>query len=348
MALYKQFPWTSSPLIVNAPMGDFAGPDLAAAVSRAGALGMIGAMLDPAVLSTQLVRARELTSGLKTESSGTLPFGVGLILFALTNKRPDIIEVLQQHPPAVVWLFAEPELSDYTVWAEAIRQALPSTQVWIQVSSVAGALELARTARPDVLVMQGTDAGGHGWERGAGIVSLVPETQDDLAREGLGDGVRVAASGGIVDARGAAAALALGAEAVIMGTRFLASREVEAHPDYQRQIIEARDGGQATVRAEIFDELRGPNIWPTTYNGRALLSKSYEDHVAGVPIEQIRESHTQAKAGDDKGWGESRRAVVWSGTGVGLVKEVLPAADIVREVREGAKQVLQKASSHWE
>ncbi|KAF7538496.1 hypothetical protein G7054_g2849 [Neopestalotiopsis clavispora] len=133
-----------------------------------------------------------------------------------------------------------------------------------------------------------------------------------------------------------------------MGTRFLASREVEAHPDYQRQIIEARDGGQATVRAVIFDELRGPNIWPTTYNGRALLSKSYEDHVAGVPIEQIRESHTQAKAGDDKGWGESRRAVVWSGTGVGLVKEVLPAADIVREVREGAKQVLQKASSHWE
>lgn len=348
MALYKQFPWTSSPLIVNAPMGDFAGPDLAAAVSRAGGLGMIGAMLDPAVLSTQLVRARELTSGLKTEGSGTLPFGVGLILFALTNKRPQIIEVLQQHPPAVVWLFAEPELSDYTVWAEAIRQALPSTQVWIQVSSVAGALELARTAKPDVLVMQGTDAGGHGWERGAGIVSLVPETQDDLAREGLGGGVRVAASGGIVDARGAAAALALGAEAVIMGTRFLASREVEAHPDYQRQIIEARDGGQATVRAVIFDELRGPNIWPTTYNGRALLSKSYEDHVAGVPIEQIRESHTQAKAGDDKGWGESQRAVVWSGTGVGLVKEVLPAADIVREVREGAKQVLQKASSHWE
>lgn len=214
------------------------------------------------------------------------------------------------------------------------------------MASVAGALEVARAAAPDVLVMQGTDAGGHGWERGAGIVSLVPETRDELARANLP--VRVAASGGIVDARGAAAAFALGAEAVVMGTRFLASEEVDIHPQYQQQIIDARDGGQATIRAVVFDELRGPNIWPTTYNGRALLSKSYEDHVAGVHIDQIRESHTQAKAGDDQGWGESRRAVVWSGTGVGLVKKVLPAADIVREVREGARQVLQNASSQWE
>ncbi|KAI4592421.1 hypothetical protein KJ359_011232 [Pestalotiopsis sp. 9143b] len=347
MALYKQLSWTSAPLVVNAPMGDFAGPDLAAAVSRAGGLGMIGAMLDPAVLSAQLARASELVSDIVAKpSNGVLPFGVGLLLFALTNKRPQIIQVLIERPPAVVWLFAESNLNDYAVWAADLRAALPGTQVWIQVASVAGALEVARAAAPDVLVMQGTDAGGHGWERGAGIVSLVPETRDELARAALK--VRVAASGGIVDGRGAAAAYALGAEAVVMGTRFLASEEVEIHPQYQKQIIDARDGGQATVRAVVFDELRGPNIWPTTYNGRALLSKSWEDHVAGVHIDQIRDSHTQAKAGDDQGWGESRRAVVWSGTGVGLVKKVLPAADIVREVREGARQVLQNASSQWE
>lgn len=340
MVIGNHLPWTLSPLVVNAPMGDFAGPALAAAVSRAGGLGMIGAMLDAELLSNQLREASEALSGIPSHGD-TLPVGVGLLLFALKEKQPQMIGVFTRHKPAVVWLFAEHHLDDYSVWAAEIRKALPGSQLWIQVASVAGALELARGAMPDVLVMQGTDAGGHGWEKGAGIVSLVPETKDALVREGLE--VAVAASGGIVDSRGAAAALALGAEAVVMGTRFLASEEVMIHPQYQRQVLDARDGGQQTVRAKIFDELRGPNIWPATYNGRAIVSQSLEDHAAGVPLDDIRRLHAQAITKDDKGWGDSRRAVVWSGTGVGLVNVVLPAADIVREVRDGVKSVLRKA-----
>ncbi|KAH6638640.1 hypothetical protein BKA67DRAFT_589035 [Truncatella angustata] len=345
MTFRRQLSWTSAPLIVNAPMGDFAGPELAAAVSGAGGLGMIGAMLDPIVLGEQLEQASGLLDGARANSNGNLQIGVGLLLFALTKKRSEMIQVLAKYKPAVVWLFAETQLSDYSTWASEIRESLPGSQIWIQTGSVVGALEIARGAKPDVLVMQGTDAGGHGWERGAGIVSLVPETKDSLAREGLD--VAVVASGGIVDGRGAAAAFALGAEAVVMGTRFLASREVTIHPKYQQQILEARDGGQQTVRAKVFDELRGPNIWPGAYNGRALLSRSFEDHSSGVDQGEIRARHAEALAQADKGWGDSRRAVVWSGTGVGLVNEVLPAAEIVRQVRDGVQQVFRHVDTQW-
>jgi nitronate monooxygenase len=355
MALQTKLPWTASPLIVNAPMADFAGGDLAAAVSGAGGLGMIGSAWDTDNVDRHLTRVVELLSGTAVQGrDGLLPVGVGLLIFLLGDKRGDMLAVLAKHRPAVVWLFAEPSLAAYAAYARELRAAIPGVQVWIQTSSAAAALEIARNARPDVLVMQGADAGGHGWARGAGIVSLVPETRDVLAREGLllllGAGAAsgetaVAASGGIVDGRGAAAAVALGADAIIMGTRFLGSQEVNIHPAYRQQVLDARDGGQATVRSQVFDELRGPTIWPAAYDGRAIVSSSYEDHVSGVDIGQIRERYAEVVKQDDKGWGESRRAAVWAGTGVGLVNDVRPAADIVREVRDGAKSVLESVSA---
>lgn len=346
MAFRQQLSWTSSPLIVNAPMGGFAGPTLAAAVSRAGGLGLIGALDNPDTISQQLEKTAELLSASPAvhATNGTLPVGVGLLLFILKTKRAAVLEVLARHKPAVIWLFAEPALADFGTWAAEIRGACPKSQIWIQTCSSSSAVELARTARPDVLVMQGADAGGHGWERGAGVISLVPETRDALAREGLEVGV--VAAGGIVDGRGVAAALSLGADGVVMGTRFLASNEVVVHPLFQKQVLETTDGGQQTVRAKLFDELKGPNIWPAAYDGRAIISNSYEDYTAGVGIEQIREKHAEAVADkEDLGWGSNARAAVWAGTGVGLVKEVQEAADIVREVRDGAKARLEEAKA---
>ena len=109
------------------------------------------------------------------------------------------------------------------------------------------------------------NAGGHGFEKGAGIVSLVPEVHDALARDGFSH-IPLVASSGIVDARGVAAALALGAQGVVMGTRFLASEEVIVHPMYQAAVLQAQDGGQVTTRSKLFDELNGPNIWPAAYD----------------------------------------------------------------------------------
>lgn len=343
MSFRQQLPWTASPLIVSAPMGGFAGPELAAAVSRAGGLGLIGALDTPDTISAQLQQTRELLGAHPAVETGDgrLPVGVGLLLFVLRKKRAQVLDVLARHEPSVIWLFAEQELNDYAEWAGEIRRACPRSQIWIQTCSVSGAVELARTAKPDVLVMQGADAGGHGWEMGAGIISLVPETRDALARDKLA--VDVVASGGIVDARGVAAALSLGADAVVMGTRFLASEEVVVHPRYQKQVLDTEDGGQLTVRAKVFDELAGPNRWPVLYNGRAIVSNSYRDHRVGVDIDEIRTRHKNAVAGTDLGWGDNQRAVVWSGTGVGMVKAVHPAGVIVREIREAVATKLEDA-----
>ncbi|KAL5438824.1 hypothetical protein PMIN06_010146 [Paraphaeosphaeria minitans] len=273
------------------------------------------------------------------KNAPTLPLGVGIIAFAC--KIEDVAPVIREFQPAVLWLFAAPQLDDYGAWVAALREASPASSVWIQVGTVEAALHVARTARPDAMCLQGADAGGHGFERGAGIVSLVPEAADALARAGHGD-VPLLASGGVVDGRGVAAALALGAAGVVMGTRFLASREVAIHPIAQAAVLEARDGGQATRRSKLFDQLRGPNVWPEAYDGRSLVVQSYQDHVDGVGLEEIQRLHSEAVLQDHKGYatGGKGRAAIWAGTGVGIVREVEGAGDIVEKVRRDAKEIM--------
>ncbi|KAK5000393.1 hypothetical protein LTR66_000750 [Elasticomyces elasticus] len=268
-----------------------------------------------------------------------LPIGVGLLPFV--SKLEKALPVLEKFKPAVVWLFAANDFDDYKTWSARVREVTPRSKVWIQVGSVFAAVAVAKSCRPDVLVIQGIDAGGHGFEKGASIISLLPEVADTLAKHGFGD-IPLVASGGIVDGRGAAAALALGAQGVVMGTRFLAAKETIIHPGYRTAVLAATDGGQSTVRAKIFDELRGPNIWPVLYDGRGLVTESYNDHAAGVDIAQIRSLHADALKSEHAGFGESRRATVWAGTGVGLVNRVQPAEDIVTEVRNGAFAALDR------
>ena len=339
--LKVSLPWMLSPLIINAPMGGFAGPDLAVAVTKAGGLGQIGAVNDLKQLEAQLFQASEdLRADPRFEDSKTLPIGVGLLPFIL--KVDDVLPVLTKFNPAVVWLFAAKQLPDYATWTQRVREACPDSQVWIQVGSVAGALQIAKSCQPDALILQGSDAGGHGFEKGAGIISLLPEATDTLKEHDFGH-VPLLASGGIVDGRGAAAAFSLGAAGVVLGTRFLAAKETTVHPKYQAAVVAASDGGQSTIRAKLFDELRGPNIWPVDYDGRSLVTDSYTDHSNGMKIDDIRDRHTEALKEKDMGWGESNRATVWAGTGVGLIKTVQPAAEIVEELRRDVVEVLETA-----
>lgn len=273
-----------------------------------------------------------------------LQIGVGFLLFAV--KLEDAISAISRHPPAVIWLACPAKTSDFQLWTEAIRKASPETKIWIQIASVAAALELAEECRPDVLVMQGSDAGGHGPFPGAGIISLVPEVQDALKAKGLQD-ILVFAAGGITDGRGVAAALALGADGVVLGTKFLASKEIELPvEDYRTVVLAAKDGGRSTVRGTMFDDLKGKSIWPEGYDGRAisLASASYRDFVDGVGIEEIRKRHAEAAKEDHKGFGGDARAAIWAGSGVGLVNEVQEAGEIVRELRMGAKKALSVAT----
>lgn len=345
MATLKDFlPWTSSPLIVNAPMAGFAGGALAAAVTLAGGLGLIGSTPDMDHLRKEFRIASEAVASNGLDSiSGTLPIGVGLLPFR--TDLDEAMEVVVEFRPRVVWLLAAKELDQYVEWAAAARKVSPETKIWVQVGSVAAALHIARTTKPDVLCLQGADAGGHGFEKGAGIISLIPEVSDTLAREGYSY-ISLVASGGIADGRGAAAALALGAHGVVLGTRFLAAKEVIIHPKYQAAVLQARDGGQMTMRSKLFDQLSGPSIWPVEYDGRSLAVQSHKDYVSGRSLEGIQKAHKEAVDVDDKGYDTDMRgrAAIWAGTGVGLVNSVEDAAKIVETVRNVARDVLSKVA----
>ena len=316
-------------------MGFFSGADLAIAVSRAGGLGQIGAVFDMGELDTHLTQV----STSLTRHNGLLPVGVGLLPFI--TKLDEALPVLAKHKPAVVWLFAAPALDDFATWASRIRTATPGSQLWIQVGSVAAALHVAGTAKPDVICVQGLDAGGHGFEKGASLISLLPEVADALAQAGQGD-IHLVAAGGITEGRSVVAALALGAQGVVMGTRFLAAPEIQMHVGYRAALLAAVDGGQSTVRCKLFDELRGPNIWPDIYDGRGLVTESFTDHAEGLNIDEVRRRLAEDVKAGNAGFGTAGkgRATVWAGTGVGLVTREQPAAEIVEEVRDAAAKVL--------
>ena len=126
------------------------------------------------------------------------------------------------------------------------------------MQTVAQAREAAE-AGADVIVAQGTEAGGHG--QSLPLFTLLPQVVDACPH------IPVVAAGGIADGRGLAAAMMLGAEGVLMGTRFYASQEAEGHPDAKRRIVEAESG--QTVRSVVFDIARR-NRWPEPYTGRVL------------------------------------------------------------------------------
>ena len=345
-AIKSQFPWIVEPLIINAPMADNAGGLLAATVTLAGGFGLVGTKVDMNITRRELSIAKETLAadpGTSHAQSETLNVGVGFLPFIL--QLDDALEVVKEFKPAVVWLFAANEFDDYAVWAKAMREVSAASKIWVQAGSVASALQIASQTRPDALCLQGADAGGHGFEKGAGIISLLPETADALGTAGFGD-VPLLASGGIADGRGVAAAVSLGAAGVVMGTRFLASKEALVHPVVQASILEAKDGGQVTTRSKLFDQLRGPNIWPEVYDGRSLVIKSYKEYVEGVSLEEIQKRHNETLREKDLGWktGLEGRAAIWAGTGVGLAKELKSADDIVADARNKARERLSLAA----
>lgn len=348
--LRKAYPWTATPSIVGAPMRVLSGPALAVEISKAGGIGFIGPGAKPQDLEGHLSEASSLiskNSHLSKHHADHIPIGVGVQTWAGDLKVAT--QILQNQRPAAVWLFAprhgQPELDD---WTQGVRSASPGTQVWIQVASVADARAAASSAHaPDVLVIQGTDAGGHSLTQGAGIIALLPEVVDALQQ--LSDAaasIPLIAAGGIADGRGAAAALTLGAAGVAMGTRFLAAQEAVINPGYQRHVVEAQDGGQTTVRTQLYNHLRGTTDWPTAFDARGLRNQSWDDHQAGLPFAENKQRHDEAMKLGERGWGADGRIATYAGTNVGLIREVKPAGIIVDEVRAGVGNALEAAVRH--
>ncbi|KAI5194585.1 inosine monophosphate dehydrogenase [Aureobasidium subglaciale] len=345
-SLTAAYPWTTSPLISCAPMRLIANASLAATVSLAGGLGFIGAGSDISTLSSELLKARDILSKANLPSpTDVLPIGVGFLLWGAPLQETLAILSKPENIPAAVWLFAPRKLDDLKDWAEGVRSSTSNkTKIWIQVTSVQEALAATKIAHPDVLVIQGTDAGGHGAAQGAGIISLVPETIDaitDFCKTSSTPLPHFVATGGISDGRGAAAAIVLGAQGICLGTRYLAATEATIAPGYRDAVLRASDGGVSTIRSSVYDQLRGTTEWPAGYGGRGVLNASFRDHEAGVKFEDNKRLYEEAVGSGDKGWeGEKARLTTYAGTAIGLVNKIESAESITRDVRNEANKLL--------
>lgn len=317
----------------------FAGPALSAAVYRAGGIGFMGPGAKPTDLDALFAEAKRLLN--HRSSFSPLPIGIGFQTFSADLNIAS--SAIKKYIPAAVWLFApangQEELDN---WSRRIRFVSPKTQVWIQVGSVADAKNAASSEEPpDVLVLQGIDAGGHGLAKGAGIISLLPEVADVLKESNI----PLIAAGGIADGRGVAAALNLGAVGAVMGTRFLASEESNVAKGYKNDVIRTSDGGQNTVRTTLYDELAGRTDWPIGYDGRNIVNKSFIDKEAGMAFEDNKIKYDEAANMSDEGWGENGRMTAYVGSAVGLIHDISGAEEIVRETREEAKAAVRGANN---
>jgi len=344
-SMRSAYSWTSSPLVANAPMRLIALAPLAVGVSQAGGLGFIAAGTDDRHLKNELQRVADMLERSPIEGTppDVLPIGIGFITWGV--KLHTVLEAFSNHIPAAAWLFAPNKNEDLVEWTQKIRAcSRGKTKIWIQIGSVSDALQVAKICHPDILVVQGADAGGHGLAQGAGIISLLPEVADALEEGGLND-ISLVAAGGIVEGRGTAACLALGASGVVLGTRFLASCEANIAKGYQNDVLRASDGGLNTVRTSVYDQLRGTTGWPSRFNGRSIINQSFLDAQNGQSTAENKRLYEMALRKGDQGWGTYGRLTAYAGAGVGLVKEVKSAPVIVDEVRRDAIKVLSRFST---
>ncbi len=290
--------------IVLAPMDPASGGALAAAVSAAGGLGMIGhGYGDPEILDREIVRA------------GNQRVGCGFITWSMA-KNPEVLDVALSHKPAAMMLsFADP-----APFAEKIRAA--GVPLICQVHN----LEHARRAidvGAAVLVAQGTDAGGHGLTT-RGTISLVPGVVDLVARER--PEVLVLAAGGIADGRGIAAALMLGADGALLGTRFWATREALIHPAAKARVLAAT--GDETVRTSVYDIARHRD-WPAAYTGRLMRNTFIETwHGREDELRSLKGEQREAVEAADRS-GDYDVANVTVGEAIGLIRDLPPAGELV-------------------
>lgn len=304
--------------IVSAPMGGVvAGGRLAAAVSAAGGLGMIGASTPKgaAWLASEIELVRSLTSR---------PFGVGFISHVPTTEA--LTEVaIEAGVPIVCHSFVDP-----TPFMPALRDA--GVIVMSQVGTVELAVKAAE-AGVDVIVAQGTEAGGHTGR--IPTLPLVPAIVDAVAP------IPVIAAGGIADGRGLAAALVLGAQGVLMGTRFIATPECDGRESTVDRILEARTGD--TVLTEVFDLAKGM-AWPAGVLGRSLPNAFLSEWYGRE--DELREWTSAERATyRELAIDHPEIADVYAGESAGLIHSVESAGDVVRRVAAEAEAILRRTYS---
>ena len=308
--------------------GGLAGPELAAAVSNAGGLGVLGMGGLPAQVIREEIR--DLRS--RTDK----PFGVNLIM-PLMGEEPQVEVCLEERVPLLILFWGDP-----TPYVERAHAA--GTRIGVQAGSVEEA-KAAADAGVDFVIIQGVEAGGH--VRGTTGLSIVLPATVDAVRP-----LPVVAAGGIVDGRGVAAALQLGAQAVSLGTRFLCSEESRAAHEYKERIVRAK--AEDTYHTKLFDL-----EWPDAAH-RVLRNRTVDAwEAAGSPVTGQRPGEGEVVgsmpvAGQTyelkrygvfmpmRGFqGDLEEQVLYCGQSCSLVNDIKPAAEIVADLVRGAEAQLR-------
>ena len=297
-------------------MAGWSGGELAGAVSAAGAFGMIGVGSGTPTgwISGQAETARRHG-----------PFGVGLMSWAL-ERRPELLDaVLAERPAAVSLSFGDP-----APYVERVREA--GAVVMSQVQDAEKA-ERAIEVGVDVLVAQGTDAGGH-----TGRVGTMPLLQRVL-EIGERAGLPVLAAGGIGTGRAVAGVLAMGASGAWIGTRFCATAESTGTEEAKRLILHADE--TATVHTRVFDLVQ--NIpWPEEFAGRAIRN-SFSDRWHGREA-QLKEQRSSVSSEFESTRGDYAEDFVYAGQAAGLVEDIPSARELVERLMAEAEARLESCA----
>ena len=314
--------------ILSAPMAGAAGPELVAAVCNAGGYGVIplwGRSREH--VSAGIDELRELTDR---------NFAVNLNLSFPYEEQLEMCIAKGVHGVSLFWGM-EPS---------AIGRAKAGGLIVLVSVGNAQEAQIAADAGADVIVAQGWEAGGHVWGQ-VSTMALVPAVVDAVS-------VPVVAAGGIADGRGMAAAMMLGASGVWIGTRLLASSEATIHEVYRNRILQASEADTQWAH-DLYDV-----GWPDAPH-RALsnsTSRGWVDAGCSAPGNRPNEEEQigQRPNGDPvvryqsytplpETMGDVEAMSLWSGQGVSLVRDVMPAADIVEDIYRGAKKHLQSGIS---
>ena len=301
--------------IINSPMSGTASAELATAVSKSGAFGMIGSNLDPdpSWLKEQIQAVREKTSS---------PFGVGFISSA-PGLEKSIQSALDAKVTAISHSFVDP--------TDLINQAKGSgVKVFAQVQTLANAKK-AVNAGADVIIAQGNEAGGHTSYLGTlSFVRAVVKIAGDIP---------VVAAGGIADGPGLAAALMLGAEGAWMGTRFVASLEW-AGPEWAKGQVILADADD-TVLTKVYD-LVSDAPFDLEVIGDRVISNTFTDRWHGQEAEMMaHQSELSEDIATAAAAGDATTAPVRAGAASGLIRSIEPASYILREIISQAEDVLR-------
>jgi len=294
--------------IVLAGMGGVSMHRLVAAVSNAGGLGVIGAAnLDAEGLRREIQRTRELTDK---------PFAVDLLAPIPDMIRPHMQVIFEEDVKLFVAGLAVPRDFIAEMHARGIT-------VIVMIGKVRHALKSEQEGA-DIVAAQGTEAGGHTGE--IGTMALVPQVVDAVK-------IPVLAAGGIAGGRGLVAALALGAQGVVIGTRFIATPEAQAAPQYQEAIV--RSGESDTIRTRCYTGKPARTI-RNPYNAEW---ESKPEQIKPFPM-QVVYSYQQGVMDYMSSGADPERSFMPAGQGMGLIRDVKPAADVVRDIIREAEAVL--------